>query len=282
MNDFCYCQNCDSCDGSCDTCNSCEGTTMDNVDLCNNHCDSCDSGPCESLCQTCLACQENCENCQSGCEIYFQGCGNSETSCSACDSQSYCNDDDSCYTDICQICQGCLATACESSCQDCQDTCQIIACQSCQDTCQGGGCQNSDSGCGRTEDSDYCSSCDNQNQVEPCNESVPCYQECSSIQNSESPSVCKEGQDIIGPEGSSSGCGQSIGSGDIPVITPTSPNTEGWLQTNNQRFSPYTTWENIQPKISDDDKNAKLINYHRGSLDSLELLLDGSIIFIYN
>ena len=297
MNDFlfddCSCQGCDTCDAGCDTCNSCEGTTMDNNDLCINHCDGCDSGPCESACQNCQTCQDACllnacQSCQNVCESICQdnldSCDNrqdciSYQECSTCDTcdacMTLCQEGDSGCTEVIPCNESsCSDAPCnESSCNDCvsgqtnppcnQETPTPCTCQSAQVDC-----------CSENVDSPDCDNCE---YVQGGG-----TEGCSSIQNSESPSVCKEGQDIIGPEGSSSGCGQSIGSGDIPVITPTSPNTEGWLRVNNQRFSPYTTWEKIQPKISDNNKDAKLINYHRGNLDSLELLLDGSIIFIYD
>lgn len=389
MNDFLFndcgaCQNCNSADIGC-------GITEDS-----DYCGGCDASSCESCQSTCEKTCQNCEgsiicqDCQSGCEIYFQGCGNSETSCAACDSESYCSSDDSCATNACQICQGCQGAVCESACQSvcegncetlCEKNCETTCEKQCQDsydspcdssqldcvncegnTCLSNACQSacqsvclsvcqdnldscdnrqsciSDQECGNCNSCDACmtlcqegdsgcteaipcneSSCDNcvSGQADPpCNQETPtpctcqsaqvscCSEnvdspdcddceyiqgggtgECSSIQNSQGPSICNNDQES-GEEnegGSSSGCGQSAGSGDIPVITPTSPNTEGWLRVNNQRFSPYTTWEKIQPKISNDNKDAKLINYHPGSsLDSLELLLDGSIIFVYD
>ena len=316
MNDFlfddCSCQNCDSCDGGCDTCDDCQGAKMDQIDPCDDHCDSCDSGPCE-ICET--TCEKNCETtCEKGCQdSYDSPCDSSQLDCVNCEGNT-------CLSNACQsTCQSVCLSVCQDNLDSCDNRQSCISdqecgnCNSC-DACMTL-CQEGDSGC--TEaipcNESSCSDCVSGQTNPPCNQETPtpctcqsaqvdCCSEnvdspdcdnceyvqgggtegCSSIQNSESPSVCKEGQDIIGPEGSSSGCGQSIGSGDIPVITPTSPNTEGWLRVNNQRFSPYTTWEKIQPKISDNNKDAKLINYHRGNLDSLELLLDGSIIFIYD
>ena len=318
MNDFlfddCSCQNCDSCDGGCDTCDNCQGTTMDQIDPCDDHCDSCDSGPCE-ICET--LCEKNCESaCEKQCQdSYDSPCDSSQLDCVNCEGNT-------CLSNNCQkSCQNVCESICQDNLDSCDNRQNCISYQECStcDTCDACMtlCQEGDSGCTEVIPCNE-SSCDNcvSGQADPpCNQETPtpctcqsaqvscCSEnvdspdcddceyiqgggtgECSSIQNSQGPSICNNDQES-GEEnegGSSSGCGQSAGSGDIPVITPIIPSMEGWLRVNNQRFSPYTTWEKIQPKISDDNKDAKLINYHRGNLDSLELLLDGSIIFIYN